>query len=1756
MKARKLSAKMLRRCMSLVLALAMLLAWLPAAGLVSAAEGDVNIRIHYYSEPEWGWTPAIQFWGGENTVPSDYESGPTEIPGWGGAQGYTLRNDGDGWFSIVLTGDFTGFQFLSITDPSGNTAGKGYDSLMAQFTDAEPKDLYCRYNESTGYNTKWYLDQACTQELRAEGEVQTYEFLVHYANPGNWTTVNVYGWAGSDNPFGNWPGTAATANADNAGWYDATMVVEADNPGIIFNNGSGTQTADLILAAAGDFTEAWVSGNSSSDISYEAPEGWVVDKNKTVTVHFLPLDGWGETINAYVWNGGNAVPGYEDYHSWPGKALSANAEHIGWYDLIVETELDIGFNFIFNDGSNQTSDLATGALRGDLELWYIGGDKYTVAPGEWTGDMTYTVTVHFTNPNHWEAVNAYAWDEGGELNGAWPGAAVEKGESYYDLTLSTKNANGFNFIFSNGAEQTGDLSTGALTARNTELWCDGVNVLTAPPAKAGVNNNPNGTTTFALQGENGMSVVLYYGDKAAVEAGAELSKLELPEIAGGQSVSEDIFFGDAAVDLVYYYEIGGVHTLDTTAETVTLGDVVYSRYVRDEFKGRIVNVAGTFPGPSWDATSNVMTYMGNGRYEYTFKDVPAAKYEYKIAFNSWDPENYGLNGVSYGPNIPVAVAQKQDVTIYYNDFTHYSVNSIDYVFADITLSGTGVPEDTKLTDEGLSGIYSVTLDLTAGTYTDLVLSFNGQAYPIAEFVLSEDKAVTFFFDPSTGIYYHNGSDAKVEAEYVYYNTQDVDYKSVFGAVAQNEEVTFTMTTGKDVVQAKLVVKGVGTYDLEETPLVTEQTKRWSCIVSFESMGEFEYYFALSNGSDVKIYGDDDGYYGEGVLTELTAVQPYDLIVYQAGFETPDWMKNGVIYQIFPDRFFDGDSANNLAQTTARGDVDYEYVPGWYTLPENPQQEEWLDQETYMSTGAWWGDGEWSNEIYGGDLKGIVEKIDYLKALGVNVIYLNPVFASISNHRYDACDYTEIDPILGTLGDFEELVAIAEANDMHIILDGVFNHVSDDSVYFDRYYKYLGKSEKIGAYPYWAYVYDMMNEQGTSQETAEAAAREYFSAEYGITDYSYVEWFGVNNSPLLDENNVAVTDDIGLRAGKDVYGYEGWWGYDSMPVILSTNGSEYQTGNWAEEIIYNEEGTSVSQYWISKGNNGWRLDVANEVSDETWQNFRASVKAMDSEAVIVGEIWDDATKYLMGDMYDSVMNYLFRNAVTGYAMGTLDAEGATRDLERIRERYPEEAFYAMMNLVGSHDTSRLLSYLDGIGDDRSDTSIEAAFPTYENTSDTAKAQQYLVAFLQFTYPGAPTIYYGDEIGMVGADDPDDRRAFQWGKGNQQLVEWYATLAAIREAYPALRTGDIEMGSAYEANEHILCYLRTLEDSEVYVFANNSENAVVSYYDGSESKLINVLTGEEWDGTIPAYSGVILVEEDDYVAVEVNYKDLAPAYDPAYIVEEREITHTHAYTTEVVAPTCITEGYTLYTCSCGDSYKDDYTAAGEHSWGEWTLTKDGSCFVSGEEERVCALCGEIENRSTAVNPDNCLAKDYTDLDPDQWYHEAVEYALAEGLMNGMGNDQFEPNSAMTRAMLVTVLWRSAGSPEAENSAFTDVPADEWYTKAVAWAAANGIVNGTSETTFSPEDNITREQMAAILYRYAGKLGLDTSKRADFSSFPDADKTSNYAKDAISWAVAEGILQGSKEGDVVYLAPLGDATRAQVATLLMRFLEETVK
>ena len=272
------------------------------------------------------------------------------------------------------------------------------------------------------------------------------------------------------------------------------------------------------------------------------------------------------------------------------------------------------------------------------------------------------------------------------------------------------------------------------------------------------------------------------------------------------------------------------------------------------------------------------------------------------------------------------------------------------------------------------------------------------------------------------------------------------------------------------------------------------------------------------------------------------------------------------------------------------------------------------------------------------------------------------------------------------------------------------------------------------------------------------------------------------------------------------------------------------------------------------------------------------------------------------------------------------------------------------------------------------------------------------------------------------------------------------------------------------------------------------------------------------------------------------------------------HTHSYNSTTVAPTCTDKGYTTHTCVCGESYVDSYVPALGHAWDGGVVTKQPTETTEGVKSFTCTRCDATRTESIPATGDkpcdggeNCPSAKFVDVNTKEWYHPYVDYAVAHGLFSGTGENTFEPETAMTRAMLVTVLWRYEGQPEGYENTFVDVNAKSgsWYIDAVAWAAANNIVGGIGDGKFDPEGKITREQMATILFRYANWKGIDTSKRGDLNTFPDGSKTAGWAKEAMQWTVAEKIIGGS-DGK---LLPQGSATRAQVATILMRFIENIV-
>ena len=275
-----------------------------------------------------------------------------------------------------------------------------------------------------------------------------------------------------------------------------------------------------------------------------------------------------------------------------------------------------------------------------------------------------------------------------------------------------------------------------------------------------------------------------------------------------------------------------------------------------------------------------MTYKGNGMYEYTFKDVPAGNYEYKIALDKAWTENYGADGIQGGSNIALTVPDTQDVTVYYNDYTHLTATSVDYIIADVSLSGSGIEDGTKLSDSGLTGIYTAAVDLGEGTYSDIKLTYNEKEFEFSEFKLEAAKRVTFYFDPVSEIYYCNASDQAIETENVKYDSKDIEFKDPFGAVATGENVTFKIQTGEDITSVKLVIKGMekNNLEMEKDGEAVDGIQKWTVTTKFSQIGANTYYFAISNGFSVSIYADDDGNYGTGTVTDLTNIKPYDLIV--------------------------------------------------------------------------------------------------------------------------------------------------------------------------------------------------------------------------------------------------------------------------------------------------------------------------------------------------------------------------------------------------------------------------------------------------------------------------------------------------------------------------------------------------------------------------------------------------------------------------------------------------------------------------------------------------------------------------------------------------------------------------------------------------------------------------------------------------------------------------------------------------------------
>lgn len=450
------------------------------------------------------------------------------------------------------------------------------------------------------------------------------------------------------------------------------------------------------------------------------------------------------------------------------------------------------------------------------------------------------------------------------------------------------------------------------------------------------------------------------------------------------------------------------------------------------------------------------------------------------------------------------------------------------------------------------------------------------------------------------------------------------------------------------------------------------------------------------------------------------------------------------------------------------------------------------------------DGEIRNrDFFGGTLAGITSKLSWLESLGVSTIYLCPIFESASNHRYNTADYTKIDPLLGTEEDFKELCAEAGKRGIRVILDGVFNHTGSQSLYFndDGFYPTLGAAQS--------------------------------------QDSPYYDWFSFHPWPS---------------------DYDSWWGIRTLPAVRE------ESPSYEKYMVTGED--SIIRRWLRAGASGWRLDVADELPDQFIEKIRAVVDETKPGSLVLGEVWEDAStkvayskrrRYLLGKELHGVMNYPFRTSLLAYLQGG-DADGFRETMETLRENYPPSAFYSAMNFLGTHDTARILTVL-GAEHVPESKDARAAYRLSPAERKKGTALVRLAALVLFTFPGSPTLYYGDEMDMEGFEDPLNRGTYPWGTGGHELLPYFTQLGRLRRDTPALRRGTIKW--MYTSGP-VLAYARELDGKRFVTVTNASPESVPLMLPWRSGTAENLLTGQKYTagkGTlfldIPPYGGLLLV-----------------------------------------------------------------------------------------------------------------------------------------------------------------------------------------------------------------------------------------------------------------------------------------------------------
>jgi cyclomaltodextrinase / maltogenic alpha-amylase / neopullulanase len=603
-----------------------------------------------------------------------------------------------------------------------------------------------------------------------------------------------------------------------------------------------------------------------------------------------------------------------------------------------------------------------------------------------------------------------------------------------------------------------------------------------------------------------------------------------------------------------------------------------------------------------------------------------------------------------------------------------------------------------------------------------------------------------------------------------FNSRLAEHKTPFGALTPGSTVWMSLRALPGVNSVHLVTETrlmEGNQErLEYTELarlpmsktVQADGERWSASWSLPRVGVYGYWFevdiggrkfALQNNTDALHWTREKGVGGPASVTELTAntqsIRRFRQTVYAADFQVPAWAADAVYYFIFPDRFRNGDKRNDPKPGRDKyQNHSVEFHKNWNDKPFRPGS----------------GDGSdavFNNDFFGGDLAGIVQKLDYIKSLGANTIYMTPIFKAASNHKYDTADYLQVDTAFGRNADFVRLTQEAKRRGLRVLVDTSLNHTGSDSIYFNRF----GHHGKSGAF-----------QNGKVNAASPYASWYSFDASQAEPDKQFRGWVGIADLPELDKSAASF-----------------------------------------RQFAFGDAQQGVMQTWLKRGANGWRMDVAPWVPDDFWREWRRAIKAHNPNAITVAETWFDASKYFLGDMFDSTMNYVFRNAVLDYAGGG-KAQDLVNQLEHLREAYPPQAHAALMNLLSSHDQARALHVL-GWKDDVVDPAAIAQ----------AKQRLWLATFIQMTSPGAPAIYYGDEVGVTGGEDPYNRATYPWadrgGQPDQALLAEFQKLTQLRRDHAVLRQGSSQAPLWVDA--HVVVTARRLGAQWALTAVNNSAQA---------------------------------------------------------------------------------------------------------------------------------------------------------------------------------------------------------------------------------------------------------------------------------------------------------------------------------------------